>query len=48
MTFLCAGIAAAGYHHVKYFEGVDAREKYDDSDFYEQVLRVKNIMIEKS
>ena len=33
------------YHHVKYFEEVDAREKYDD--FYEQVLRVKNIMIEK-
>ena len=26
-----------------YFEGVDAREKYDE--FYEQVIRVKNIMI---
>ena len=38
------GIAAAGYHHVKYFEGVKAREDYDD--FYEQVLRIKNIMIE--
>ena len=30
---------------MKYFEGVDAREKYNE--FYEQVLRVKNIMIEK-
>ena len=41
--WLCpfVGIAAAGYHHVNYFKGVDAREKYDS--FFEKVLKVKDV-----
>ena len=43
--FFCfrAGIAASNTSHVQYFDGEDRREKYDD--FYEQVVRVKNIGI---
>jgi hypothetical protein len=28
------------YHHVHYFDGVDAREKYDR--FFAEIIRVKN------
>ena len=39
----CTVIAVAGYHHVNYFKGVDAREKYDI--FFAKVLKVKDIAI---
>ncbi len=33
----------AGYHHVNYFKGVDAREKYNT--FFKKVLKVKDVAI---
>jgi hypothetical protein len=43
-VFLCfTGVASAGYHHVNYFKGVEAREKYDI--FYEKMLKVKDVAI---
>jgi hypothetical protein len=38
-----AGIAAANTSHIQYFDGVNRRDKYDD--FYEQLLRVKDIAL---
>jgi hypothetical protein len=44
IVFLCfTGVAAAGYHHVNYFKGFEAREKYDI--FYEKMLKVKDVAI---
>ena len=37
------GIAAANSSHVQYFDGEDRRDKYDD--FYEQLVRVKDIVV---
>jgi hypothetical protein len=38
-----SGIAAAGYHRVNYFKGVDARERHDN--FFEKVLKVKDLSV---
>jgi hypothetical protein len=40
---LFSGIAAAGYHRVNYFKGVDTRGKHNI--FYEKVLKVKDVAI---
>jgi hypothetical protein len=38
-----SGIAAAGYHHVNYFDGPKRREHYDD--FYGKALKVVDVNV---
>jgi hypothetical protein len=38
-----SGIAAAGYHHINYFDGPNRREHYND--FYGKALQVVDVNV---